>query len=164
VRFQVDGIFGYCPGCRSENLRVYDADIAIIRQEAASDPIPARALRRAYTDLVSTFEIFCRKEAARHEITGGRFQNLISAQKTFQSALGVDIIGTSSSIEALAMRRVFQKRHVAEHNGGIIDDRYVREIPEDATLLGQAASYSLDEFELAAFTVRQALESLVRAR
>jgi len=36
VRFQVDGIFGYCPKCRAEHIRIYDADLAIIRAERAS--------------------------------------------------------------------------------------------------------------------------------
>jgi hypothetical protein len=51
VIFQVFGIFGFCPGCRSENQAIYAANLAIVRQEIASAPDGDRALRHAYSDL-----------------------------------------------------------------------------------------------------------------
>ncbi len=164
VRFQVDGIFGYCPGCRSENLRLYDANLEIIRREVARGATPERTLRHAYADLVSTFEIFCRKEAAATPIAPARFQNLAAARQAFLNGLGVDILAGLSATDNLALRRVFQKRHVWEHNDGVIDQRYVSEVPEDAALLGQKAPLSLDELELAAHAVRRVLEALVAVR
>src|SRR5437763_1221827 len=56
VVFQVFGIFGFCPGCRTENQLIYDANLAILRQEFANANDRDRALRHAYSDLVSTFE------------------------------------------------------------------------------------------------------------
>lgn len=164
VRFQVDGIFGYCPGCRSENLRLYDANLEIIRREVAGGAAPERTLRHAYADLVSTFEIFCRKEAATTSISPARFQNLGAARQAFLNGLGVDILAGLAATDNLALRRAFQKRHVWEHNDGVIDQRYVSEVPEDAALLGQKAPLSLDELELAAHAVRQVLETLISAR
>src|SRR4051794_18074419 len=45
TRFQVDGIFGYCPGCKSENLLIYDANLAIIKRELATTGGETRKLR-----------------------------------------------------------------------------------------------------------------------
>jgi DNA-directed RNA polymerase subunit RPC12/RpoP len=164
VRFQVNGIFGYCPGCRSEILRLYDANLEIIRREVREVDAPDRVLRHAYADLVSTFEIFCRKEAINRSVPPARFQNLEAASKAFGAAIGIDMFAALTVGEDLALRRAFQKRHVSEHNGGTIDERYVDAVPEDRQLLGQQAVLTLEELELAAHAMRRALEALVAAR
>jgi hypothetical protein len=62
----------------------------------------------------------------------------------------------------LSLRRVFQKRHVCIHAGGIITERYVKMIPEDAKLLGTQVVLSESELEEAASAMRTALGALVR--
>jgi hypothetical protein len=161
--FQVFGIFGYCPGCRSENLWIYDANLAIIRQEVSSSSDPQRALRYAYSDLVSTFESFCTTKAQSITTETARFQVLSSARKFFKQHLGVDIFDGLDNDDMLTLRRIFQKRHLYEHNRGIINARYTRMIPEDAKLLGTRAELSLDELEHAAESLRGVLDSLSRA-
>jgi hypothetical protein len=47
TRFQVDGIFGFCPHCKVEHIRIYDANLAIIRQEVEESSEAQRALRHA---------------------------------------------------------------------------------------------------------------------
>jgi DNA-directed RNA polymerase subunit RPC12/RpoP len=164
VRFQVEGIFGFCPGCRAENLRLYDANLAIIRHEVLASDNPTRALRHAYADLVSMFEIFCRKEAADRGIGAARFQNVAATRKFFADKLGVDLQASLSAAEFLAVRRTFQKRHVLGHNDGAVDQGYIAEVPEDGPLLGQKVSVTLVELELAATGVRRMLEALVASR
>ena len=39
-KFQVYGIFGFCPGCRSENILLYDANWEIIKQEISNEASP----------------------------------------------------------------------------------------------------------------------------
>jgi hypothetical protein len=162
--FQVDGIFGYCPGCRAENLRLYDANLEIIKREILSNTNPQRALRHAYNDLVSTFEIFCRKEASRWSIDRGRFQNLDHTRRLFKDNAGMDIFSDLTIAQIRLLKRVFEKRNVYEHNEGIISKRFVEQIPEDAGLLGQKALLSLEELEAAASVLRIVLERLVKAR
>lgn len=158
--FQVYGIFGHCPGCGSKNLWIYDANLAIIRQQVSSSTEPLRALRHAYSDLVSTFEFFCR---ARAEVITGeaaRFQVLSNARRFWKKHLGIDIFEGLDENDLLILRRVFQKRHLYEHNRGIINDQYTRMIPEDSKLLGTQAELSLGELEDAAETLRIALGNL----
>jgi hypothetical protein len=164
VKFQVDGIFGYCPGCRVENLRLYDANLDIIKRDIASSKTPERALRHAYTDLVATFETFCRKEARRRSIQYGRFQNLDHTCRLFKTEAGVNIFTALTMEQIRLLKRVFEKRHVHEHNEGIISERYVEQIPEDVELLGQRAQLSIEELEAAASILRVVLEQLVKAR
>ena len=162
--FQVDGIFGYCPGCKSENLRLYDANLAVIRREIAQSSSPERALRHAYSDLVSTFETFCRKEAKRLGVKQGRFQNLDHTRKLFRKHVGVDFLQGLDHAEVRQLKQVFEKRNVYEHNEGVVNERYANQIPEDSVLLGSKAPLSVDELEAAAGTLRQVLERLVAAR
>lgn len=164
TKFQVDGIFGYCPGCRVENLRLYDANLEIIKREITSNTNPQRALRHAYNDLVSTFETFCRKEAKRRSVDHGRYQNLDHTRRLFKDNADVDIFSDLSVDQLRLLKRVFEKRHVHKHNEGIISERYVEQIPEDAGFLGQRAHLSLEELDAAANILRVVLESLVKAR
>ena len=162
-RFQVYGIFGYCPGCRSENILIYDANLEIIKQEIGSSPDPQRALRHAYADLVSTFESFCKKKAKLLTTENVNFQMLFEARKFFKDHLGTDIFSDLSDDDLLTLRRVFQKRHAYEHFQGIIEEKYVRMVPEDAHLLNKKAELTLDELIHAAQALRHVLENLVQA-
>lgn len=164
TRFQVDGIFGFCPGCGLENLLLYDANLSIIRSEIAVGQNPERALRHAYADLVSTFEMFCRKEAIKRSLPPTNFQNLVAARAAFRDGLHLDILDRLTATQELSLRRVFNKRHVWEHNGGIVDQRYVDQVPEDAAILGLKAPLSVGELETAAEALRLALEALVTSR
>lgn len=152
--FQVFGIFGFCPGCRTENQLIYDANLAILRQEIATATDQERALRHAYSDLVSAFEGFCRRRAIGDEFARTNFQNLSDARKAFLDHRGLDILDGLQGEELLGLRRVFQKRHAHSHNNGIIDERYVRNVPEDSAFLNQRAQLSVEEFEAAAKALR----------
>jgi hypothetical protein len=162
IRFQVYGIFGYCPGCSCENMQIYDTNWANIKRKLATEPDKTRQLRYAYGDLVSTFEVFCNRKAARVSQEKGNFQVLFDARKYFKDHAGVDILASVTGDDLLALRRVFQKRHVCIHAGGEITDRYVKMIPEDAKLLGTKVVLTLEELETAATAIRIALGALVK--
>jgi Zn finger protein HypA/HybF involved in hydrogenase expression len=162
-RFQVFGIFGYCPGCRSENLLIYDANLDIIKKDILADNNSQRSLRHAYSDLVSTFESFCNRKAALITKDTTRFQMLFETRKFFKDKLGEDILEELDNDKLLSLRRVFQKRHVYEHNHGVINEKYIRVIPEDSHLLNQKAELSLDEFINASQAMRSALDKLIRS-
>lgn len=159
--FQVLGIFGLCPVCRSENIRLYDANWAIIRLEIEQSDNRERALRHAYADLVSTFESFCRKRAARVQIEKGRFQNLDHTRQSFRDKLGIDIFEGIAQLEIRTLKRVFEKRNVTEHNDGLISQRYIEQIPEDASLLGTKVDLSIQELDEAAKILKNILDKIV---
>ncbi len=163
TRFQVYGIFGYCPGCSCENLRLYDANWTIIKRGLTNAADENRQLRYAYGDLVSTFEVFCQRKARRITSETGNFQVLFDARKFFKQHANVDILANLSADKLLTMRRVFQKRHVCVHSGGEITERYVKMIPEDSVLLGQQVSLSVQELEEGANAMRVALGELTRS-
>jgi hypothetical protein len=160
VLFQVLGVFGYCPGCKAENMLIYDANIAVIRSEIAKASDPNRALRHAYGDLVSTFEHFCGKKSASIHAEKPSFQDLFASRKFFKEHKGIDILDGVSIGDNLCLRRIFQKRHAYQHAQGKITERYARKIPEDDHLLGTSASLSLEEFEEGARVMRMVIGRL----
>ena len=162
-RFQVFGIFGFCPGCGTENMLVYDANLSIIRQEIENSDSPKRALRHAYGDLVSTFQITCSRKAERFDAVKPSFQELLSTRKFFKQSAGVDILHPLPNADLLTLRRVFQKRHVCQHADGKVTKQYIKKIPEDRELIGQDVQLSLTEFEEGARVLRQVLDRLCRA-
>lgn len=164
VRFQVYGIFGYCPGCKCENLQIYDANWGNIKRKLSADESEKqRTLRHAYGDLVSTFEVFCTQRGKRLTTEKGNFQVLYDARKFFKKHAKVDILDGILTSDLLALRRLFQKRNVFIHAGGIITERYVRMIPEDKSLLGTKAVLSVEELETASKAMRNALGSLIKS-
>ena len=132
--FQVYGIFGYCPGCRCENLQVYDANWSIVAKEIDEATDQRRQLRRAYGDLVSMFEDFCKRKAVQLTTKAANFQVLKEARKFFEEHANVRILDCLETQELLALRRVFHKRHACVHAGGKVTEKYVQMIPEDNKL------------------------------
>lgn len=160
--FQVYGIFGFCPGCKLENILVYDVNLEIIKMEVKQSSDTQRALRHAYSDIVSTFEIYCRKKAKAITSEIARFQNITETRRFFKKIAGIDIFKGLSNQEMLLLRRVFQKRHLFEHDEGLINEKYIKNIPEDAKLLGQQAELTIDELCSAANYMHKALDNLSR--
>lgn len=161
-QFQVFGIFGFCPGCGTENMLVYDANLIILRREIERSDNPKRALRHAYADLVSTFQTFCSGKVREFEGEKPSFQELFPARKYFKECLEIDILAGLTDSDLLTIRRLFQKRHVCQHSAGMITEQYIRKIPEDKELLGQDVQLTLDEFEAGARVLRQVLDRLCR--
>ena len=161
-QFQVFGIFGFCPGCGNENMLVYDANLTILRLEIKDSDDPRRALRHAYGDLVSTFQMFCSGKARELEGEKPNFQELFPTRKYFKQCLGVNILESLNDADLLTIRRFFQKRHVCQHAGGKITEQYVTKIPEDKELLGNDVQLSLEEFEAGARVLRLILDRLCR--
>lgn len=162
-RFQVYGLFGFCPACGEDNLQVYDTNWSVIEQEVATAENPDRALRHAYGDLVSAFEVFCAGKARRLPGNPPSFQILFDTRRYFKDELGVDFLDGINPPELLALRRLFQKRHVSIHAGGQVTERYVRMIPEDSHLLGTKIELSMVELQTAAEGMRKALLNLIRS-
>jgi len=162
--FQVFGIFGFCPGCRSENMQVYDANIGIIKQEISEATDKGRVLRHAYSDLVSTFEQFCISKAAPINEPKPSFQDLFEARRFFKKNLGVDILEDLSTSDSLCARRVFQKRHAYQHSAGKINEKYIKKVPEDKSLLGEKAELSESEFLEGARVIREITSKIAGGR
>ncbi|MEX1013723.1 MAG: hypothetical protein WDZ80_01005 [Candidatus Paceibacterota bacterium] len=159
--FQVYGVFGYCPGCKKENILIYDANKDFILKEIESASNKERALRHAYSDIVSTFEIFCSNKAKMITTDSTNFQDIYKTRRFFKKHLTIDILEDLRHEEELAFKRIFHKRHVYDHNDGVISEKYIKKIPEDKDNLGKKADLSIEEFQTGANVIRLVLTKII---
>jgi hypothetical protein len=145
MKFQVYGIFGFCPGCKEDNILIYEANLKILLQEIDNSNNPNRTLRHAYNDLVSTFESYCKRVSERHNLGVVNFQNLKNTKEHFKKD-SLNIYEGISDVEKTKIKRVFEKRHAYQHAKGNITAEYIKNIPEDAKLINTLADLSRTEF------------------
>lgn len=87
-----------------------------------------------------------------------RYQDPYEARRFFKKCAQIDLLADLNAGQALAVRRVFHKRHAWQHSHGVITERYVKKVPEDRELQGGEASLSMAEFQTAAVAVRLMLD------
>ncbi len=136
--YVIFGISAMCPYCGREDVKILDANLAIIENELNSD----RELRRTYIDVVTAFQNECQYFA--EDAKGVKFQNIDSVVKHFRKS-SVDILEGVDEQNLLDMRTVFEKRHAGQHRNGTYDQKYVDALGLDPSLIGQKVSYSKDE-------------------
>ncbi len=158
-KFQVYGTFGYCPCCKYDNILIYDTNITIILLDIDSTLDKNRALRHAYNDLVSTFEDFCKKKNATGK--SYNFQNLDSAADFFKIVFSKILFANISNSENEVIKRFFQKRHVYQHNHGVIYQKYISIVPADTALLNTTAILDLNELKDATVVLRKMLLNVI---
>ncbi|MFZ1321134.1 MAG: hypothetical protein WAT71_06215 [Ignavibacteria bacterium] len=157
--FQVFGIFGFCPGCREDNLLIYEANLNLLLQEIDNSTDSNRALRHAYNDLVSTFESYCKRVSEKNNLDFVNFQNLKDTKKFFKKN-GFDIYSGISEKEKIIIKRVFEKRHTFQHSKGKITQKYIKNIPEDYKLIDTIAILSKQEFLAATKIIKKLINNI----
>lgn len=159
TKFQVYGVFGFCPGCKEDNVLIYEANLQIILSEIENSANTKRSLRHAYKDLVTTFELYCRRIARIHDLGNANFQNLLNTKKFFKKE-SVDIYNGIEYTEKVTLKRIFEKRHAYEHGTGEITESYIKNVPEDSKLIGQVAELSKDEFMLGVAIIKKVIKNI----
>lgn len=139
--YEIYGIASRCPFCSTEDIKIIDANLALIEKELDTD----RGLRLIYNDVVIAFQNLCSFYALNNKRTN--FQNINLSEKYFRDNLSVEILENLDSQNLKAMRVVFEKRHVEQHNSGIIDKKYTVNLGLDNTSEGQRVTYSKDELQ-----------------
>ena len=138
---------------------IYDTNIQIILKEIDNANDKKRALRHAYNDLVSTFENICKNKNVSNKKYN--FQNLDSAKEFFHDHFNINMFQGLISDEILSIKRLFQKRHLYQHNRGFIDQKYINIIPEDSHLLNNEAPLTREEFIKGAEAMRKIMVKMI---
>lgn len=159
TKFQVYGVFGFCPSCKEDNMLIYEANLQIILNEIKDSSHPKRALRHAYKDLVTTFELYCKRISGIYNLGNANFQNLLNTKKFFKKQ-DVDIYKGIEYLEKVALKRIFEKRHAYEHNGGKITENFIKNVPEDSKLIGQIAELNKDEFMSGVVIIQKVIKNI----
>jgi hypothetical protein len=128
------GRYGYCSNCGTHNrLNELAADISRIRDRINSAPNYEACLK----DTVAAFDSFARQIAkqlaSRVPMTSSRlkewerkkFHNLKPCSKALSSIFDIDIFKSLPPADIAFAILMFHRRHIYEHNGGEVDEKYI---------------------------------------
>ncbi len=150
--YSVFGLFAYCPDCSAHNsLQILHRNLNLTRKqvdltESMEDPdLRTHILEDALENCVSAFDSFGR-EACR--VRDGKctkpgkalsvsFQNLGRASTRVRELFGLDIALLVSEDDWRFAEIAFMQRHVLAHRAGVIDQKYIDESNDSASLLGR---------------------------
>lgn len=141
------GRFGYCSACGTRNdLAELEGDIIpAIRQMLIGGATPSNCLR----DVGSAFDTFVGQYATqlirnrpmrsgrRERIGRMRFHDLATTRRELSGGFDIDICEGLTEAEIATATRSFQRRHVYEHNGGEVDEKYLRDSGDTTVRLKQ---------------------------
>ena len=93
---------------------------------------------------MGTVESFAKQVFAMHVVgaatilagKGNAFQRLDELATLFTDHLGVDI-RVALGVDLDEMKELWAARHLHTHNGGVVDQQYLRKVPNSRLVLGQ---------------------------
>jgi len=129
------GRFGYCSLCGTRNdLADYEEQtVPIIRSRLNSGDSPEDCVR----DAVASFDSFMAQlakqlakmvpltERRKYRLLTQSFHNLDEIRATFKNWFDIDVCAGMKEDECRLVERMFHRRHVYEHNGGEVDQKYL---------------------------------------
>ena len=141
------GKFCYCAVCGTRNdLHELESDtLAKMRTRANS----GGGYESCVADTVGAFDIFTNqlvkqllakkplRSARRYRLEHMRFHNLTTTATELRGAFDIDILERLSADDAAFATLMFHRRHVYEHNGGVVDAKYLTDSGDATVRLGQ---------------------------
>lgn len=141
------GRFGYCSACgtRNDATEFENNIVATIRDQLNNGASPDDSLRNSISSFDSVVAQFAkelvrsvpmsRRRVARLE--GQRFHNPAELRKVMRDWFDIDIATGVLDAEWNFIVRMFHRRHVYEHNGGEVDQKYLDDSGDTSVKLKQ---------------------------
>lgn len=131
------GVFGYCSRCGTRNdLQELSQKVVPATRERINTGGPYEACVR---DLVAAFDSLVGRYAEqltrqvpltkgrRNKLENRRFHNLGLVAKDLKEIFDIDILEGLSAEDTQFATRMFYRRHVYEHKGGEVDEKYIED-------------------------------------
>lgn len=141
------GRFGYCSSCGTRNdLADFEGEtVSTIRNQLNNGTAPEDCLRSAISAFDSVVSQFA-KELVRFvpmtnrrasRLQSQRFHNPEELRKVLRDWFDIDVAGGIKQAEWASTVRIFHRRHVYEHNGGEVDQKYLDDSGDASVRLKQ---------------------------
>lgn len=158
TRYSIIGSAYFCPCCGHNVIEnVFAESLDTIAKMINSLPDMEELLKQAYGkdkastmcramlegslgDVVSTFQKFAEikyKTLSTRSVKVNDFQIVEKGSKLFEDAVAEGYSTWLNDDELFEMNLMFQKRHILEHNGGIVDEGYLKKSGDSAYSVGQ---------------------------
>ena len=176
LRYAVYGVFAFCPDCGEHNsLQILDANLSIVGKmldlaEQATTDLKIKLIENALEDCVSAFDGFgreiCRINASKMpsvRLDRWSFQNLDTLRSNVEEILGVDLASEISAEDWNTAVVGFQKRHVAAHKMGVVDQSYITKTGDTRYAVGRKIEISSTDVRELSRIVRRLAECIAGA-
>jgi len=144
------GRYGYCSCCGTRNdLQELTLTIDTINTKIRERIKPGEPLETAVPEAVGAFDSVARQYAKqlakwmpmkperRTSLEGALFHNLKKAED-LKAWFGIDLFRGLDTRDVEFIRLMFHRRHVYEHNGGEVDQKYLDDSGDNSVRLKQA--------------------------
>ena len=140
------GRYGYCSCCGTRNdIEDFTFAIARIREKLNNKEAPDACLREAVSTFDSFVAQYARQLASMVPMTKGRknrlreqsFHGLEDARKLFSEWFDIDIAAGLKEGELAFVKTRFFRRHVFEHSGGQVTQRYLDDSADETVKLNE---------------------------
>lgn len=141
------GRFGYCSLCGTRNdLADFEGQtVPTIRAHINDGNAPEDCVRDAVASFDSyvaqvakqLIELVPMTERRKNRLSKQRFYNLEEVRTTFKDWFDIDICAGMNATECHAVALMFHRRHVYEHNGGEVDQKYLDDSGDTTVRLKQ---------------------------
>jgi uncharacterized Zn finger protein (UPF0148 family) len=170
--YAVYGGSAFCPVCgpRAAADNVLDAIAAARTSLQIEDTLPAEQREEmraagvferfavdAIKSTVSLFEVFARDQfrervADADAVTKGKgniFQRLDDTADLFAAHAGLDLVALAGEQRRADLKVAFARRHVLVHRDGIVDERFLAQVPSGGLRVGQRLVVTRQQAEAA---------------
>ncbi|MFA5839867.1 MAG: hypothetical protein WC890_04330 [Candidatus Margulisiibacteriota bacterium] len=159
--FAIYGVFGNCPDCGKLNaLLMFMKSIEVAHKrlrlidslDSSNDEMKCALLEDALSGGVSAFDAFGKVLWAKYMGCSSckvknLFQNLELLSKELVSICDKSLMNIIGQDDLHVLTKMFQLRHVFEHNMGVIDDCFIKKVPELSHLHGRKYLLKKEEIE-----------------
>ena len=132
----IRGRYGFCAACGNKNNVESQKDaLAEVREQLVKGVItPEDAIKKAVSEFDSASRDYViqlinrvpMKESRRNQLEQLLFHNLDKFDEMLKLFFGINLLQGMDQ-ERSFVKKMFLRRHVYEHNGGVVTDRYIRE-------------------------------------
>ncbi len=163
LEFAIYGVFAVCPDCSRLNaLTIFLKSMEVIKKQlflidgVSEEELKESILKDCVASAVSAFDGF--GKALREHYPSvlpdkprNLFQNLKALSDAFADGLSMPLADLIGSTEYGVLNTLFQVRHLYEHNMGVVDESFVKNIPCASDLLGR--KYILNRADVNVFLI-----------
>ena len=160
----ITGKYGYCSSCctRHDIIDLEKREINRIRRMLNEGDIPSDCLRAA----VSAFDSYMTQGAnqlclfvpmtiRRRKRLTKSFHNIVETQQIFNDWFDINLFNGLRKKDQLLVTIMFLRRHLYEHNGGVVDQAYLDQTNDKTVRLNQLIKEDKN-------SVHEALNSIVK--
>lgn len=158
LEFAVYGVFATCPDCGQPNaFDVFSSSIEVSRKllqvDTGADPaVRAKLLASVLSDGVSAFDALGKALRAHYPSVlpahpKNLFQNLVKLEEVLKQATVPSLTASFSVDDYAFLLRLFQVRHIFEHNAGVVDAEFCQKVPGTQHLLRRKYPLACAEVE-----------------